>query len=108
MASVITLFIVFRKGLKMYKCPKCSSKNTSKERINGSDTGDRICKDCGHITSSNSFKQSNNDRVIGATTGGAILGASLGGPFGLLLGGVIGALMGSAVTESKDEDSDNG
>ena len=84
----------------MYKCPKCSSENTHKERINGADTGDRVCQKCGYTTTANSFK--NNDRVVGSATGGAILGASIGGPFGALIGGVIGGLIGNAVDESKE------
>lgn len=90
----------------MYKCPKCSSGSTYKERINGMDTGDRVCKDCGYITSANSFK--NNDRVIGSTAGAAILGASLGGPIGLIIGGILGAWVGSEVDKSKDRDDENG
>ena len=41
----------------MYTCPKCSSTDTYKERINGSDTGDRICKICEYTTSAVSFKE---------------------------------------------------
>ena len=44
----------------MYKCPKCNSKNTYKEKILGQDTGDRVCKDCGHITSAASFRIKEN------------------------------------------------
>lgn len=42
----------------MYQCPKskCKSKNTYKEKILGQDTGDRVCNDCGYITSSASFR----------------------------------------------------
>ncbi|MUK91903.1 hypothetical protein GNP80_05565 [Aliivibrio fischeri] len=50
----------------MYKCPKCKSPNTYKEKIMGSDTGDRVCKDCGHTTSAVSFrvKQEQQDKEV--------------------------------------------
>ncbi len=41
----------------MYKCPKCSSKSTSKEKVfAGNDSGDRVCNECGHIAPANQFK----------------------------------------------------
>ncbi|QPB85215.1 hypothetical protein CWC22_019185 [Pseudoalteromonas rubra] len=33
--------------------------------------------------------------------GGAIFGASVGGPFGALLGGIVGAFLGEAANDSK-------
>lgn len=47
-------------------------------------------------------------RVVGAAAGGAILGASLGGPFGALIGGAIGALLGDSVNKSKKGSQGNG
>ncbi|OHY89562.1 hypothetical protein BI375_23490 [Vibrio rotiferianus] len=88
----------------MYKCPKCSSEDTYKEKINGMDTGDRVCRSCGHITSASSFKK-NSDRAVGAATGGAILGASLGGPVGLVVGGLLGAWLGNVVDENKENNN---
>lgn len=41
----------------MYTCPKCKSTDTYKEKINGSDTGDRICNSCKYTTSAISFRQ---------------------------------------------------
>jgi transcription initiation factor TFIIIB Brf1 subunit/transcription initiation factor TFIIB len=41
----------------MYKCPKCQSYSTSKERsFAGGDTGDRICNSCGYTAQSHMFK----------------------------------------------------
>ncbi|EKO3444223.1 Eag protein [Vibrio fluvialis] len=40
----------------MYKCPKCGSHDTYKEKIMGQDTGDRVCQECNHITSAASFR----------------------------------------------------
>jgi RNA polymerase subunit RPABC4/transcription elongation factor Spt4 len=40
----------------MYKCPKCGSSNTIKEKIMGADTMDRICQNCKYIGSKNEFK----------------------------------------------------
>lgn len=31
-----------------YKCPKCGSASTRKDKCLGHDTGDRICNDCGY------------------------------------------------------------
>ncbi|WP_218420058.1 TFIIB-type zinc ribbon-containing protein [Alteromonas lipotrueae] len=46
---------------KKYICPKCGSEDTYKERVNGADSGDRICKSCGYTTSANSFKPKEED-----------------------------------------------
>ena len=41
----------------IYKCPKCSSKSTSKDKVfAGNDSGDRVCNDCGYISTANQFK----------------------------------------------------
>jgi predicted RNA-binding Zn-ribbon protein involved in translation (DUF1610 family) len=48
---------VILKGEKMYRCPKCGSNNTSKERIMGADTMDRICGNCGYIGPKQEFKE---------------------------------------------------
>ena len=37
-------------------CPKCGSEDTHKDRVMGTDSGDRTCKSCGYTTSANSFK----------------------------------------------------
>jgi hypothetical protein len=42
-----------------------------------------------------------NNRVLGAATGGAILGGSLGGPVGAIVGGILGVLLGDSVNKSK-------
>lgn len=39
-----------------YRCPKCGSRNTHKDRIMGSDTMDRECEDCGHVGWHASFR----------------------------------------------------
>lgn len=40
-----------------YKCPKCSSDSTSKDKgFAGNDTGDRICNRCGHTAPAHTFK----------------------------------------------------
>ena len=41
------------------------------------------------------------NRVIGATAGAAILGASLAGPVGMIVGGLLGALIGKSVDEGE-------
>lgn len=41
------------------------------------------------------------DRMAGAALGGAIMGASLGGPGGAFLGGVVGLLLADNVNKSK-------
>ena len=43
----------------------------------------------------------NENRMIGAAAGGAILGASLAGPAGAVFGGLIGAVLGKTVNKSK-------
>jgi predicted nucleic-acid-binding Zn-ribbon protein len=43
----------------MYKCPKCGSDNTHKDRIMGSDTMDRKCGDCGYMGVYREFKEEN-------------------------------------------------
>lgn len=41
----------------MYKCPECGCTRTSKERLKGWDTGDRICDDCGRTTAAVDFRK---------------------------------------------------
>ena len=41
----------------MYKCPKCGASDTSKERLKGWDTGDRICANCGCTTAAVDFRK---------------------------------------------------
>ncbi|KAA8985468.1 Eag protein [Halospina sp. K52047b] len=43
--------------MTMYKCPKCGSSDTSKERLQGWDTGDRICANCGCTTAAVDFRK---------------------------------------------------
>ncbi len=33
---------------KKYECPQCGSEATSKDKIMGSDTMDRVCNSCGY------------------------------------------------------------
>jgi hypothetical protein len=47
----------------MYTCPKCSSTDTYKERINGSDTGDRICESFEYTTSAVSFGEKDKEEA---------------------------------------------
>jgi DNA polymerase III alpha subunit (gram-positive type) len=43
-----------------YRCPKCQSTDTEKDRdpFRGADTGDRICNKCGHVGWHTSFEKS--------------------------------------------------
>ncbi len=43
----------------------------------------------------------NENRLIGAAAGGAILGASLGGPPGAIIGGLVGLFLGDSANKSK-------
>ncbi|RUT76275.1 Eag protein [Marinobacter salarius] len=43
--------------MTMYKCPKCGASDTSKERLKGWDTGDRICANCGCTTAAVDFRK---------------------------------------------------
>jgi len=45
----------------MYNCPKCGSNNTTKERIMGADTMDRICGKCGYIGPKEEFKEKKDE-----------------------------------------------
>ncbi|WP_152488099.1 MULTISPECIES: HNH endonuclease [unclassified Pseudomonas] len=49
---------------------------------------------------------SENNRLAGAGIGGAILGASIGGPAGAIIGGLVGLFMGDAANKSKKENID--
>lgn len=49
-----------------------------------------------------------NNRLIGAVAGGAILGGSLGGPFGALVGAFVGGVLGDSVNKSKKDGGENG
>ncbi len=42
-----------------------------------------------------------DDRIIGAGIGGALLGASLAGPPGAIIGGLIGLFLGDTVNKEK-------
>ena len=40
-----------------YKCPKCQSESTSKDKgFAGMDSGDRVCNSCGHTAPAHMFK----------------------------------------------------
>ncbi len=41
------------------------------------------------------------NRLAGAGLGGAVLGASLGGPWGALIGGFVGLILGEKANEEK-------
>lgn len=43
--------------MTMYKCPECGSSDTSKERLQGWDTGDRICANCSCTTAAVDFRK---------------------------------------------------
>jgi len=46
-------------------------------------------------------REEENTRTLGSTAGGAVLGASLGGPFGAFIGGIIGLFLGEVVNGEK-------
>jgi DNA-directed RNA polymerase subunit RPC12/RpoP len=46
--------------IKQYICAKCGSKDTFKEKIMGSDTGDRRCSKCNYIGHSKRFLKNIN------------------------------------------------
>ncbi|MEZ8095800.1 hypothetical protein ACED51_17005 [Photobacterium swingsii] len=41
----------------MYKCPKCGSTDTDKDRYLGSDTMDRVCFDCNYVGAKSEFRK---------------------------------------------------
>jgi hypothetical protein len=45
------------------------------------------------------LKEKKEARLLGAASGGALLGVSLGGPIGAIIGGVLGLVIGNAVNE---------
>ena len=48
--------------LKDGTCPKCGSKNTTKEKIMGADTLDIICLDCRYIDHWSEFHKEENKK----------------------------------------------
>ncbi|SCA56741.1 hypothetical protein MTBPR1_30111 [Candidatus Terasakiella magnetica] len=66
-----------------------------------SSSGAQITQSNFHFNHVENSPPEDKDRLIGAAAGGAILGASLGGPFGALIGGAVGAILGDSVNKSK-------
>lgn len=82
---------------------------TPEGKINRSEiapTGADSVKGQFHLAQSTGTDTESQNRIIGSAAGGAILGASLGGPFGALLGGAIGALLGDSVNKSRKGKND--
>ncbi|EGQ8137045.1 HNH endonuclease [Vibrio parahaemolyticus] len=55
-----------------------------------------LCQSCNRKIHSDE-----KSRLAGSSIGGAVLGASIAGPFGAIVGGVFGLLMGDSVNKSK-------
>lgn len=89
-------------------CPNCGAVLSDEAAERCWDCGVRLSGTDGQRdkeSEAGSRSQEDQNTVAGSTLGGAILGASIGGPGGALIGGFAGWLLGDRVVQSRREEA---